>query len=192
MPPTPAPWIVIDSPLIVFPDGSWGVLISIVALLVSALTLWHTLSAKPRVHAFVMRAYLQFGEEARTDGDEIVIVNLGRTAAVIYDVRALTKNDEHLKSESMPRGYKSEPIAFPEMPQSLVPGGVLTVWFSKGLAGEDAGRDYGYVVTYANTSVRPKVRTEPLELVVKATDAPPPPIKRGTGTSTPESPASEH
>lgn len=90
--PTPSPdtpWIVIDSPLIVFPDGSWGILISIAALIVSGATLLHTLSARPRVHAFVVRNYVALGGISHPDGDEIVIVNLGRTSAVIYDVRAL-------------------------------------------------------------------------------------------------------
>lgn len=45
------------------------------------------------------------------------------------------------------------------------------------LAGEDPGRGFDYVVTFASTSRLSKVRAEPVELVVKATDAPPPPVR---------------
>ncbi|MFJ2369211.1 hypothetical protein [Microbacterium sp. NPDC087665] len=176
---TPAPsdpWIVIDSPLIVFPDGSWGLLISIVALAVSGLTLWHTLSARPRIHPFVVRNYLQFGNavHADADGDEVVISNLGRTAAIIYDVRAIDGKGGHLKTAAMPRGHDQVGVPYPEMPQSLAPGGVLKIWFSTSLAGEEAGKKHGYLITYANSSVRRRVRTTPQEMIAKATDDPAP------------------
>lgn len=171
------PWIVIDSPLVVFPDGSLSVLISVAALLVSGATFWHTLSAKPRVHAYVMRSYERFGDndtDVHVDGDEVVVVNLGRTAAVIYDVRALRSDGAGLSRQSMPRGPDSTMVPSPELPQSLAPGGVLTAWFSAALVGEPAGQEHGYRITYANTTARPKVRTEPVNLIVKATKAPPP------------------
>ncbi len=126
------------------------------------------------MHAFVVRRYLPFEDTAHTTGDEVVITNLGRTAAVIYDVSAITKDDEYLRSASMRRGYDSELIPFPDLPKSLAPGDVFTAWFSVSLAGEAAGRDFGYVVTYANTSTRSKSREEFAELVVKATHTPPP------------------
>lgn len=176
--PTPpaAPWLVIDSPLFVFPDGSWSLLISILALALSGVTLWHTLSARPRVHPFVVRSYLKLGNAAHADGDEVVISNLGRTPAIIYDVRALDGKGGVLKTAKMPRGYEQVDVPFPDLPQSLAPGGVLKVWFSTGLAGESAGWKHGYVITYANSSVRRRVRTEPQEMIVKATDNPPPTV----------------
>lgn len=171
--PTPdAPWIVVESPLIVFPDGSAGLLISIIALLVSGVTLWHTLSARPRVHAFVVRSLLQLGDIKHTDGDEVVIVNLGRTSAVIYDVRALDGKGGNLRAKVMPRGYNHEDVPFPEMPQSLAPGGVLTVWFSSNLISPEAGLEHGYRIEYANVGVLRRVRTTPHLMVVKATANP--------------------
>jgi len=172
--PADQPWIIIDSPLFVFPDGSWGVLISVVALLVSALTLWHTLSARPRVHSFVVRSYLQLGKAVHVDGDEVVISNLGRTAAIIYDVRVLDGKGGVFKAATMTRGHDQTDVHFPDLPQSLAPGGVLKVWFSTSLAGEAAGIEHGYVVTYADSSVRRRVRTDLQELIVKATNDPAP------------------
>jgi hypothetical protein len=175
--PSPGPQpgsLVIEGPLFVFPDGSWGVLISVLALTVSAITLWYTLSAKSRVRGHVQRGYVMVGAKAMHDGDEVVIVNLGRSAAIVYDVRALTEDGRRLKAASMSRGTENKTVLFPPMPQTLDKGAVLPVWFSTALAGERAGRDHGYVITYTDTGGWGRRVGTQKELTVKATSETPP------------------
>lgn len=173
MTPTPSPiptdgsWLTITGPLIVVPDGGWQVLISIVALLVSVSTLWYTLSARARVHASVMRRRLMFeADQSVVDGDEVQIFNLGRSASVIISVQARTAAGKLLSAKSMPRGFENDPVEFPALPVTLQPHGVLTVWFSKALAGEEAGIEHGYQITY----LRPGLlrATKQRTLIVKA------------------------
>lgn len=127
--PPAAPWLVIDSPLFVFPDGSWSLLISVLALALSGVTLWHTLSARARVHPFVVRRYLKLGNAAHSDGYEVVISNLGRTPAIIYGVRALDGKGRVLKTAKMPRGYEQVEVPCRDLPERMAPGGVLRCGF---------------------------------------------------------------
>jgi hypothetical protein len=175
---TPAgnsPWLLIDGPLFVFPDGSWTVLISALALVVSGLSLAWTLGARSRIHGSVVRNFIALGPKAHPDGDEVVITNVGRSTAIIYDVRAITADERHLKAAATPRGLAATLVPFPELPTSLKPGEVLTVWFGTALAGVDAGIKHGYMITYTDTgtiSREGKLR----ELTVKATDEPAPKV----------------
>lgn len=166
---SPTDGLVINGPLFVFPEGSIGVVLSALALLVSAAALWHTISARSRIQATAVRYHVKLsGGATAADGDEINIINTGRTAGIVSDVRAITANDRYLRAKSMPRGPSHTPVEFPSMPQSIAPGGVLQIWFSAGLAGEKAGVDHGYRVTYIDTTSRALLKGKPRHLVVKA------------------------
>jgi len=179
--PSPSPtddgnWLTINGPLIVVPDGSWQLLISALALVVSATALWFALAAAPRVRALAVRSYLTFdspGTEDPTvhhDGDEVTVVNLGRAALVLEDLRALTKDGRRKKAAAGPRGFKSKRVKFPTLPISIPPGGVLTAWFPTALAGEKAGLEHGYEVTTLHRGGFLWLKTKRRKIIVKATE----------------------
>jgi len=172
--PSSPPWIEIQGPLFVVAPGGWQVLISVLALVISGGTLWFTLTARARVVAQAERIWLQFEHGPHPDGDYVTIFNIGRTGAIILDIRALTKTGNYLKAEQMPKGFDSKAVQFPELPHTLPPHGALQAWFSTGLTKDsEAGHDHGYQIRYMQPSGFTR-KMKPKTLIVRAPRPPEP------------------
>lgn len=156
MPPTPTPTPSADPSLLSIQDGI-QLAISIIALALSAAALWFTLSARPKVRAYVrtFNATLTNGS-THFDGYELVLVNFGRSSAVITGAHAITQTDERRTVQQSSRGPSNNVFTNPDTPATLAPQGVITFWFSGALAGQQAGLDKGFEIEHAKAPLLSK------------------------------------
>lgn len=177
MTPSPAPlpgvpWIVIDGPLIAVPEGGWQVLISVVALLVSAGTLIYTLTARPRVSATVQRhTYRDDNGVQVPDGDDVSVMNLGRASVIVRSVDAIGPDGTESRAPKALRGPKRETVIAPSFPLVIEPGKVVTIWMPVALYGATASYEHGFKVSHLTRALirrQPRTRT----LIVRGGNAP--------------------
>ncbi|CAH0137932.1 hypothetical protein [Microbacterium foliorum] len=156
--PSPGvPWLVIDSPLLVVSDGGWQTLISVLALAVSAWTLFYTLTARPRVSAVVQRWTYKSGGQEVPDGDDVTVMNTGRAPVIVKSISAIGPDGAESAATKSKRGPSREVVTLPTFPLVVEPGKVLTVWMPVLLHGAEASHTHGFKINYL---VRPLFRAK--------------------------------
>lgn len=153
MPPSPSPspsetppddgWLTIHGPLIVLPDGGWQVLISLLALAVSAATLWYTLSGRAVIDAQAVKIGRRERGSIVFDGYDVIVYNTGRIAAILTSIDLETGEDEFSTPRTAHRGIGRETVEFPAMPLALNPQTAVRTSFPDRM-GDSSGEPYTY------------------------------------------------